>query len=145
MHLSQCDPQQAGRFRSAHSLFYDLADGRSVLMLSGLVDIDLRAPGWSNESADVLPYRHELQFDIRLPEGFLAVGQRFAIEQSLPYVGIGALAGVGNVFWGILNFSLEAKEPIVEVVSLRAEVEVARSGERLKDIGYAITLLGRRG
>ena len=144
MHLSQLDPQQADRFRSPHSLFYDLPDGRTVLMLTGLVEIDLRAPGWSSETVDGAPYRRELQLAIRLPDSFLAAGQRFAIEQSLPYVGLGSLSGVANVCWGIHHFSLAAHEPVAEAVSLLADLEVARSGEMLTGISYAITLLGRR-
>lgn len=144
MHLSQLDPQQAERFRSAHSLFYDLADGRTLLMLSGLVDIDLRAPGYSTETADAPPYRHDLQVDLQLPAGFLAEGQRFVIEQCLPSLGLGSLSGVANVFWGIQQVSLAADQPVTQIVKLNAAVEVARSGEMLKGISYAVTLLGRR-
>ena len=144
MHISQRDPQQAARFRSPHSLFYDLGDGRTVLMLSGFVDIDLRAPGYSTEAADATPYRHDLQVDLQLPEGFLATGQSFVIEQCLPTVGLGTLSGVSNVLWGIHQVSLAASEPIDQIVRLRAELDVARSGEMLKGIGYAVTLLGRR-
>ncbi len=145
MHLSQLDPQQADRFRSAHSLFYDLADGRTLLMLSGLVDIDLRAPGYSTETAEAPPYRHDLQVDLQLPAGFLAAGQHFVIEQSLPSLGLASLAGVANVFWGIQDVSLAADEPVTQLVKLKAALEVARSGEMLKGVSYAITLLGRRG
>ena len=144
MHLSQRDPQQVDRFRSVHSLFFDLADGRTVLQLSGLVDLDLRAPGWSSETADVAPYRHDLQVDLQLPPGFLADGQHFAIEQSLPSVGLGSLLGVANVYWGIDEVSLADDRSIDQIVRLQASVEVARSGEVLKGISYAVTLLGRR-
>jgi hypothetical protein len=144
MHLSQLDPQQADRFRSPHSLFYDLPDGRTLLMLSGLVDVDLQSPGWTNESAEVPPYQHELQIDLQLPAGFLAAGQLFSIEQSLPSVGLASLSGVANVFWGIQQVSLAVNEPIDQIVRLLLDLEVARTGETLKGVSYAITLLGRR-
>lgn len=144
MHLSQLNPQQAQRFRSAHALFYDLADARTVLMLSGLVDIDLRAPGFSSETAEAPPYRHDLQIDLQLPAAFLAPGQHFVIEQSLPWVGLGSLSGAANVFWGIQSFRLAAEQPVADSISLHAALEVARSGEMLKGISYALTLLGRR-
>ncbi len=144
MHLSQLDPQQADRFRSSHSLFYDLPDGRTLLMLSGLVDVELKSPGWTNESAEVPPYRHELQVDLQLPAGFLAAGQLFRIEQSLPSVGLGSLSGVANVFWGIQQVSLAVNAPIDQNVRLLLDLEVARTGETLKGVSYAITLLGSR-
>lgn len=144
MHLSQLDPQQADRFRSSHSLFYDLPDGRTLLMLSGLVDVELKSPGWTNESAEVPPYRHELQVDLQLPAGFLAAGQLFRIEQSLPSVGLGSLSGVANVFWGIQQVSLVVNAPIDQNVRLLLDLEVARTGETLKGVSYAITLLGSR-
>jgi len=144
MHLSQLDPQQADRFRSSHSLFYDLPDGRTLLMLSGLVDVELKSPGWTNESVEVPPYRHELQVDLLLPAGFLAAGQLFRIEQSLPSVGLGSLSGVANVFWGIQQVSLAVNAPIDQNVRLLLDLEVARTGETLKGVSYAITLLGSR-
>ena len=144
MHLSQLDPQQADRFRSSHSLFYDLPDGRTLLMLSGLVDVELKSPGWTNESVEVPPYRHELQVDLQLPAGFLAAGQLFRIEQSLPSVGLGSLSGVANVFWGIQQVSLAVNAPIDQNVRLLLDLEVARTGETLKGVSYAITLLGSR-
>lgn len=144
MHLSQLDAQQAGRFRSVHSLFHDLADGRTVLMLSGLAEIALRAPGWSNEAADVPVFLQTIDLDIALPAGFLAEGQQFVIEQSLPQIALGSLQGVGNVCWGLRQFSIAGDAAISRSVRLQAELEVARSSETLKDLSYAITLLGRR-
>ena len=145
MHLSQLDPQQVDRFRSPHSLFYDLPDGRTLLMLSGLVDVDLHSPGWTNEDADVPPYRRDLQVDIKLPADFLSAGMVFTPEQFLPSVGLASLSGVANVHWGIQHVSLVDNEPIDQSVRLLLDLEVARTGETLKTIHYAITVLGRRG
>jgi len=50
-----------------------------LLMVSGLVYFDLQSPGWTNENAEVPPYRHELQVDLQLPAGFLAAGQAAAL------------------------------------------------------------------
>lgn len=144
MHLSQRDPQHADRFRSSHSLHYDLPDGRTLLMLSGSVDIDLKAPGWSQESPDTPPYRLDLALDLLLPADLLAPDQRFAIEQSLPVVGLGSLAGSGNVLWGIQAFAVAAAQPVSQVVRLTLEAEVARSAEVLHAVVYSVTLLGRR-
>lgn len=144
MHLSQRNPEETGRFQSTHTLFYDLPDGRTVVMLSGIVEIDLRAPGWSSETSVAAPYRLELQLDILIPPDLLANGQHLDIEQSLPYVGMGSLSGSANVLWGIQHFSVDTTEPIAELITLRTEAEVARSGEVLKSIGYAITLVGKR-
>lgn len=144
MHLSQLDPQHSARFRSTHSLFYDLPDGQTVLMLSGIADINLRAPGWSVEAADVPPYGLDLALELALPAGFLSASQRFAVEQSLPAVGLGSLAGSGNVLWGITAFSVAADQPLSATVVLGLNAEVARSAEVLNSVVYAITLLGRR-
>jgi hypothetical protein len=145
MHLSQLDPQQVERFRSPQALFYDLHDGRTVLMLSGIVAIDLHAPGWSNEAADTVAYQLNLDLDLKLPDGFLAGSNHFIVEQSLPSVSLASVAGTANVLWGIQRFSILASQPLTETVQLRIEAEVARSAETLKAITYAVTLLGRRG
>jgi len=115
-----------------------------LLMVSGLVYVDLQSPGWTNENAEVPPYRHELQVDLQLPAGFLAAGQVFSIEQSLPSVGLASLSGVANVFWGIQQLSLAVNEPIDQIVRLLLDLEVARTGETLKGVSDAITPLGRR-
>ena len=145
MHLSQLDPQQAERFRSPHTLFYDLADGRTVVLLSGIVAIDLHAPGWSNEAVDAVAYQLTLDLDLRLPDRLLTGRNHFIVEQSLPSVSLASVAGAANVLWGIQEFSIVTSQPLTEVVQLKIEAEVARSAETLKAISYAVTLLGRRG
>jgi hypothetical protein len=142
MHLSQLDPGQADRFGSAHRLYYDLPDGRSVLMLSGVVQLDLRAPGWSSETAVVEPYRVALILDLLIPEGFKQQAQRFRIDQSLPYVGMSNLVGVANVQWGVNTFAVDAQQSGDQTVRLLTDLEVARSSEVLKSISYSLTLLG---
>lgn len=142
MHLSQLDPGQADRFGSAHGLHYGLPDGRRVLMLSGVVQLDLRAPGWSSETAVVEPYRVGLIVDLLFPAGFKGEAQRFRIEQSLPYVGMSNLVGVANVLWGVNSFAVDAQQSGGQTVRLLADLEVARSSEVLRSIGYSLTMLG---
>jgi hypothetical protein len=144
MHLSQLDPQHAGRFRSTHSLYYDLAGDQTVLMLSGIAELNLRAPGWSVESADVPAYSLDFGLELQLPAGFLAPGQHFAIAQALPSVAPGSLTGSGNVMWGITAFSVDAEQPLTGSVLLRLQAEVARSSEVLNTVVYSLTLLGSR-
>lgn len=142
MHLSQLDPEQLNRFGSAHGLYYGLPDGRSVLMLSGVVQVDLRAPGWSSETAVAEPYRVGLILDLLIPVEFKRRSQRFRIDQSLPYIGMSNLTGVENVLWGVANFSIDAEHSGDQTVRLLADLEVARSSEVLRSISYNLTLLG---
>lgn len=142
MHLSQSE--HAERFQCGHALFHDLADGRTLLMLSGVVVLDLQAPGWSNEAVQTPPYQLTIALELLLPQGFLAEGQRFSVEQALPYAGLGSLSGSTNVLWGIRRFDVDSAQPLDGTVTLRVEAEVARSSEVLRTIGYTLTLLGRR-
>lgn len=142
MHLSQLDPQQSDRFSSSHSLWFDLPNGQKVLMLSGIVTVAFRAPGWSNEAAVVNSFHDNLLFDVLLPHGFLAGGQRFRIDQSLPYVGLSHLAGTTNVLWGVNRFAVAADQPGGQVIRLEADLEVARSAELIQQISYSLTLIG---
>jgi hypothetical protein len=144
MKLSALHGEQAERFRSMHSLFYDLPEGKTVLMLSGIVDIDLRSPGWTNEAVDAPPYCLDLALELALPPSFLQGEERFEVEQSLPVVGLGSLAGSTNVSWGVNQFSLASDNPLQHTVVLSVQAEVARSSEVLKSLSFAITLLGRR-
>ena len=144
MRLSQLDPQNKTAFRCMHSLFYDLPDGRSLLMLSGAVDINLRSPGWTNEAAQTAPYQEKIELEIALPADFMDEGQHFSIEQSLPYAGLGSLAGTANVLWGLNHFTIDVENPARRSVTLKLEAEVARSAEVLRTISFSITLLGRR-
>jgi hypothetical protein len=144
MHLSQLDPQHAGRFRSTHSLFYDLPGDQTVLMLSGIAELNLRAPGWSVESADVAPYCLDFGLELQLPAGFLAPGQHFVVARALPSVGPGSLTGSGNVLWGITAFGVDAAQPLSASVLLQLQAEVARSSEVLNTVVYSLTLLGSR-
>ncbi|MEB3331510.1 MAG: hypothetical protein VKI83_03325 [Synechococcaceae cyanobacterium] len=142
MQLSQLDPQHADRFRSSHALFYDLPDGRRLLLLSGVVRLDLKAPGWTNESAQVSTYSDRISLDLRLPEGFLAEGQRFRIDQAVPFVALSSLAGTTNVLWGVNGFDVDAGQPVLHSIRLNADLEVARSAEVIQGLSYSLSLSG---
>lgn len=142
MHLSQLDPQHADRFSSSHALVHELADGRRLLLLSGIVRVDLKAPGWTNEASVVSTYSDRVSLDLALPERFLAEGQRFRIDQAVPFVALSSLAGTTNVLWGINGFGVESEQPVQRSVRLNADLEVARSAEVIQGLSYSLSLSG---
>jgi len=142
MHLNQSDSSQAERFCSLHSLHYVLPDNQTVLMLSGIVDLNLKAPGWSEEAANASNYREELILDLALPTQFLGTSQSFKINQAVPYLGLNSLSGSANTSWGVNNFSIETEKPVIQAIRLHAKLEVSRSSEVLQRIAYQVTAIG---
>ena len=144
MKLSVIHAEQAKQFHSLHSLFYDLPNGKVVLMLSGIVNIDLRSPGFTNEAINIQPYCTDLEIELSLPTDFLSQEQSFEVEQSLPIVSLGSIAGATNVSWGVNQFRLASHNPLKETLTIEVEAEVSKSSEVLKSLSFAITLLGHR-
>lgn len=144
MKLSSIHSEQAGKFHSMNSLFYDVPPGKVVLMLSGIVDIELRSPGFTSEVVDSPPYTLDLEIELSLPPTFLEKGECFEVEQSLPVVSLGSLMGVTNVSWGVNEYRLAISKPLQQTLVLEVEAQVARSSEILKSLNFAVTLLGRR-
>jgi hypothetical protein len=142
MHLDQSDLSQSERFNSVHSLHYSLPDNQIILMLSGIVEVNLRAPGWSEESVNANTYQEDLAFDLAVPNALLGTGQSFKITQAVPYIGLNSLSGSAHTCWGINNFSVEIDSPVIHTIRLQAKLDVSRSGEVLKRIAYQVTALG---
>jgi len=142
MHLDQSDPSQTERFYSVHSLHYLLPDHHSILMLSGIVEVNFRAPGWSEDSANANTYQEGLTVDLAVPSDFLGTGQSFKIIQAVPYIGLNSLSGSAHTSWGVNNFSVETEKPVIQSIRLQAKLDVSRSGEILQRIAYQVTLLG---
>ncbi len=142
MQISQLDPSQATQFGSAHAIHHGLADGRQVVLLSGVVSVDLQSPGWVNEAAVTGWFSDQLSLDIALPSGLLRDGQSFRLLESVPYLSINAMAGVTNVGWGVNSFAMAPEAAAVNSVRLNAELSVSRTGEILHRVGYHITLIG---
>ena len=142
MHLDQSDPSQSERFYSVHSLHYLLPGNQTILMLSGIVEVNLRAPGWSEESATSSTYQEDLTVDLAVPRNFLATGQSFKISKAVPYIGLNSLSGSAHTSWGVNNFSVESEKPVIQSIRLQAKLDVSRSGEILQRIAYQVTLLG---
>jgi hypothetical protein len=142
MHLDQSDSSQIERFYSVHSLHYLLPGNQTILMLSGIVEVNLRAPGWSEESATSSTYQEDLTVDLAVPNDFLVTGQSFKITQAVPYIGLNSLSGSAHTSWGVNNFSVETEKPVTRSIRLQAKLDVSCSGEVLKRIAYQVTLLG---
>jgi len=142
MHLDQSDPSQSERFCSVHSLHYSLPDDQTILMLSGIVVVNLRAPGWSEESAKANTYQEDLTLDLSVPSDFLATGQSFKITQAVPYIGLNSLSGSAHTSWGVNNFLVETGSPVIHSIRLQAKLDVSRSSEVLQRIAYQVTVLG---
>lgn len=143
MHISQLDDSERQRFSCQHGLHFSLPGGQTMLVMSGVVNLDYQCPGWSNENAVIGWFEEPLQLDIALPEGFLAAGQAFVIEQAVPFLGLNAIHGTTNVGWGVNSFSIDAGQTVDRFLQLRADLAVTRSGEILRQVGYHISLLGR--
>ena len=111
-------------------------------MLSGIVDLNLRAPGWSEEAANASNYHEELILDLALPTQFLGTSQSFKINQAVPYLGLNSLSGSANTSWGVNNFSIETEKPVIQAIRLHAKLEVSRSSEVLQRIAYQVTAIG---
>lgn len=143
MRISQLDPTQADRFGSQHSLHHPLPDGQTLLMLSGIVHLDYRCPGWSNENTVTGWYEETLSLTIALPPGFLAAGEVFRIEQAVPFLSLNGIDGTTNVGWSVKRFAISTGQSIEDSVQLEVDLAVTRSGENLRQVGYQISLLGR--
>ncbi|MEI7665731.1 MAG: hypothetical protein WCI65_06765 [Synechococcaceae cyanobacterium ELA263] len=142
MQISQLDPKQASQFGSSHAIHYGLADGRHVVLLSGVVSVELQSPGWVNENAVTGWFSDQLSLDIALPTGLLGDGQSFRVIESVPYLSLNTVAGVTNVGWGVNSFAMATEAAAVNSVRLNAELSVSRTGEILHCAGYHITLIG---
>jgi hypothetical protein len=142
MHLDQNDPTQTERFSSVHSLHYLLPGNQTILMLSGIVEVNLRAPGWSEESATSSTYQEDLTLDLSVPSDFLTAGQSFKITQAVPYIGLNSLSGSAHTSWGVNNFSVETEKPVTQSIRLQAKLDVSRSSEVLQRIAYQVTAIG---
>lgn len=142
MQISQLDPSQVSQFGSVHAIHYGLPDGRHLVLLSGLVSVDLRSPGWVNENALTGWFSESLSLDLALPASLLRDGQSFHVLDSAPYLSLNAVAGVTNVGWGINAFAIAEEAAIIKTVRLNAELSVSRTGEILHRVGYHITLIG---
>ncbi len=142
MHLDQSDPIQSERFFSVHSLHYSLPDNQKILMLSGIVEVNLKAPGWSVESANANTYQEDLTLDLAVPNDLLGTGQSFKITQAVPYIGLNSLSGSAHTSWGVNNFLVKTESPVIHAIRLQANLDVSRSGEVLQRIAYQVTALG---
>ena len=143
MHLDQNDPSQSELFHSVHSLHYSLPDNQTILMLSGIVEVNLRAPGWSEESAKANTYQEDLTVDLSVPNDLLVTGQSFKITKAVPYIGLNSLSGSAHTSWGVNTFSVETGSPVIHSIRLQAKLDVSRSGEILQRIAYQVTALGK--
>ncbi len=142
MQISQLDPKQASQFASTHAIHYPLADGRHVVILSGVVSVELKSPGWVNENAVTGWFSDQLSLDLALPTSLLRDGQSFRVIESAPYLSLNAVAGVTNVGWGVNSFAMATEAAASSSVRLNAELSVSRTGEILHRVGYYITLIG---
>ena len=112
-------------------------------MLSGIVVVNLRAPGWSEESAKANTYQEDLTLDLSVPSDFLATGQSFKITQAVPYIGLNSLSRSAHTSWGVNNFSVDTEKSVIEsMIRLEDKLDVSRSGEVLQRIAYQVTILG---
>jgi hypothetical protein len=142
MQINQLDPKQADKFSSTHAIHYGLSDGRLMVLLSGIVSVDLKSPGWTNENATPGWFIQNLSLSIALPAGMLRDGQSFRAIESVPFLSINAMAGFSNVGWAVNSFGLAMQDAAINSVQLKAELGVLSSGEILNRLGYHISLIG---
>ncbi|MFT5340500.1 MAG: hypothetical protein ACI9IO_002257 [Cyanobium sp.] len=144
MQINQLDPKQADQFSSAHATCYGLSDGRQMVLLSGIVSVDLKSPGWSNENVASRWFIQNLSLNVALPANLLGGGQSFRLLEAVPFLGINAMAGFSNVGWAVNSFHLVMEEDAVDSIQLKAELGVLSSGEILHRLGYHISVIGER-
>ena len=142
MQISQLDPKQADKFSSTHAIHYGLSDGRLMVLLSGIVSVDLKSPGWTNENATPGWFIQNLSLNIALPAGMLRDGQSFRAIESVPFLSINAMAGFSNVGWAVNSFELTMQDSAINSIQLKTELGVLNSGETLNRLGYHISLIG---
>jgi hypothetical protein len=142
MQISQLDPKQADKFSSTHAIHYGLSDGRQMVLLSGIVSVDLKSPGWTNENATPGWFIQNLSLNIALPADMLRDGQSFRPIESVPFLSINAMAGFSNVGWAVNSFDLAMQDAAINSIQLKAELGVLSSGEILNRLGYHISLIG---
>ena len=144
MQINQLDPKQADQFSSAHATCYGLSDGRQMALLSGIVNVDLKSPGWSNENTASRWFIQNLSLNIALPANLLGDGQSFRLLEAVPFLSINAMAGFSNVGWAVNSFHLAMEDAAVDSIQLKAELGVLSSGEILHRLGYHISVIGER-
>ena len=116
---------------------------QTILMLSGIVVVNLRALGLSEESAKANTNQEDLTLDLSVPIDFLATGQSFKITQAVPYIGLNSLSRSAHTSWGVNNFSVDTEKSVIEsMIRLEDKLDVSRSGEVLQRIAYQVTILG---
>ena len=142
MQISQLDPKQAEKFSSTHAIHYKLSDGRQMVLLSGIVSVDLKSPGWANENSTPGWFIQNLSLNISLPADMLQDGQSFRLVESVPFLSINAMAGFSNVGWAVNSFELTMQDSAINSIQLKAELGVLNSGETLNRLGYHISLIG---
>ena len=144
MQINQLDPKQADKFSSTHAIHYGLSDGRQMVLLSGIVSVDLKSPGWSNEDTASRWFIQNLSLHIALPANLLGDGQSFKLLEAVPFLSINAMAGFSNVGWAVNSFHLVMEDAAVDSIQLKAELGVLSSGEILHRLGYHISVIGER-
>ncbi|MCT0216373.1 hypothetical protein KQ298_08550 [Synechococcus sp. CS-1330] len=142
MQISQLDPKQAEKFSSTHAIHYKLSDGRQMVLLSGIVSVDLKSPGWANENTSPGWFIQNLSLNISLPADMLQDGQSFRLVESVPFLSINAMAGFSNVGWAVNSFELTMQDSAINSIQLKTELGVLNSGETLNRLGYHISLIG---
>jgi hypothetical protein len=142
MQISQLDPKQAEKFSSTHAVHYKLSDGRQMVLLSGIVSVDLKSPGWANENTSPGWFIQNLSLNISLPADMLQDGQSFRLVESVPFLSINAMAGFSNVGWAVNSFELTMQDSAINSIQLKTELGVLNSGETLNRLGYHISLIG---
>ena len=113
-----------------------------MILLSGIISINLKSPGWANENTTTDWFIQNLFLDIALPASMLRDGQGFRLIESVPFLSINAIAGFNNVGWAVNSFGLIMQDSVINSVQLKAELGVLRSGETLSRLGYHISLIG---
>ena len=115
-----------------------------MVLLSGIVNVDLKSPGWSNENTASRWFIQNLSLNIALPANLLGDGQSFKLLEAVPFLSINAMAGFSNVGWAVNSFGLVMEDAAVDSIQLKAELGVLSSGEILHRLGYHISVIGER-
>jgi hypothetical protein len=140
LHVSQLDCGSTERFNSSHIVHVPLGDGRHLITLSGIVNLDYKAAQQAQRHSQASGWAQEdLQLDLLLPPELVAGGQRLRLEQCAPLLTINAIGGVSTVGWAVNACKGPGPIELSEILPIRAEIGVFNTGEVLHAIGYHVT------
>lgn len=138
--LNMGNSTQSSHFHSDHQLRFETGDGRTCIMVSGMVILDfkgIRSGGWRKE---------DFEISVRLP--IAPAGKAFKVDNWVPIVTANSMQNENHAVdsgHAVTRFSLRIPDDKVlsgpSVVFL-GEVGVRDVDQRISSLAYQATLLG---